>query len=129
MDDAATNLRALSMLSMVMIDREDEQEILRLAAASVPALTPCEVEACYVVRGEQLVPRTEGRPDAPDVTAALRVMDGAPGPVAMSDRDWVWAYPLSCLPGDVGYIVVSATTEPAAEHRVLLTRLAQQTGA
>jgi DNA-binding PucR family transcriptional regulator len=125
MDDAASNLRELSMLS----EGHDEQEILRLATASVPALTPCQVEGCYLVRGEQLVGRTDGRPDVPDVTAELRVMAGEPGPVAISDRRWVWAYPLSCVQGEAGYIVVSASVEPTAEDRMLLARLAQQTGA
>jgi DNA-binding PucR family transcriptional regulator len=128
MTDAATIRPGLSMLSMVMVDRHDEQEILRLAAASVAVLTPCQVEACYLIRGEHLVGRGGERPDDPDVKGPLSGLSVEPGPVVMTDRDWAWAYPLGCGRGEVGYIVVSAAAEPAAEHLFVLAGLAQQTG-
>jgi sugar diacid utilization regulator len=120
----------LSMVSMGLVDRPDDQEILRLAAASVPVLTPCEVEACYLVRGGRLVHATEDRPDdVVDLSGALSVLAGEQGPVALSGRRWGWAYALCCPRGNVGYLVVSAAAEPAAEHRFTLARLAEETGA
>jgi sugar diacid utilization regulator len=121
------NPRPLTMLEVG--DCPDEEEILRLAAASFPALTPCRVEACYLARGGQLVGRPRDPPDAPGLAGALRALTGEPGPVALPGRQWAWAYPLSRPPGPVGYVVVSAAADPAAEYRVVLARLAQQTGA
>jgi sugar diacid utilization regulator len=124
----ASGLRGLPTLPVLMFDRCDEREILRLATASVPALGACRVEACYLVCGERLVTDTEGAPVAPDLSNALTALAGDPGPVAVPQRDWAWAYPLRCPLGNTGYIVVSAPAEPIAEQRFLLARLAQQTG-
>jgi sugar diacid utilization regulator len=126
--DQASSLRGLSTLPVLMFDRCDEREILRLVTASVPALGPCQVEACYLVCGGRLVTDTEGMPVATDLNDALTALAGDPGPVAVPQRDWAWAYPLRCPLGNAGYIVVSAAAEPVAEQRFLLARLAQQTG-
>ncbi|MCU1605584.1 MAG: transcriptional regulator, CdaR [Modestobacter sp.] len=126
--DQASSLRGLSTLPVLMFDGCEERDILRLATASVPALGPCQVEACYLVRGERLVTDAGGAPVMPDLTEALTALGGDAGPVAVPQRDWAWAYPLRCPLGNAGYIVVSAAAEPVAEQQFLLARLAQQTG-
>jgi sugar diacid utilization regulator len=123
------NPRELTMPVMGLVDRPDEDEVLRLAAASFPVLTPCRFEAWYLLRGERLVGRPDDRPGARDLAGVLGALTGEPGRVTLPGRPWAWAYPLSCPPGQVGYVVVSAAAEPAAECRAVLARLAQQTGA
>jgi sugar diacid utilization regulator len=121
--------RELTMLALGLVDCPDEDEILRLAGASFPALTPCRFEGCYLLRDGQL----EGRPadplDAPGLAEVLSARTGDPGPVDLPGRPWAWAYPLDQPPTPLGYVVVSAATEPAPACRLVLARLAQQTGA
>jgi sugar diacid utilization regulator len=125
--DQTSSPRGLPTPHLVVFDPCDEREILHLAAASVPALGPCRVDACYLARGGRPVTGPEGAPVALGLSDALTALAGDPGPVAVPERGWAWAYPLCSPPGDAGYIVVSAETEPVAEQRFLLARLAEQT--
>jgi sugar diacid utilization regulator len=118
-----------SVLALGQVDCPDEDEVLRLAAVSFPALTPCRLEACLLVREDRLVGRPGDPSDASGLAGLLTVPTGEAGPVALSGRPWAWAYPLSGPPGRVGYAVVSAAAEPAPECRVAIARLARQTGA
>jgi sugar diacid utilization regulator len=124
-----SNSRELTTLAVGLGGCPDEDEILGLAATSVPALTPCQFEACYLVQGERFVGRPDEPPDARGLPDVLSALSGEPGPVALSGREWAWAYPLSRPPRPVGYVVCSAAAEPAAECRLVLASLAQQTGA
>jgi sugar diacid utilization regulator len=112
-----------------LLDGPDEDAVLRLAAASFPALTPCQFEACYLVRGGRLVGRPDDRQGAQGLAGALGALTGEPGRVALPGRPWAWAYPLGSPLGPVGYVVVSAVVEPVAECRAVAAQLAQQIGA
>jgi sugar diacid utilization regulator len=124
-----SNPRELTTLVMSLVGCPDEDEILALAATTVPALTPCRFEACYLVRGERLVGRPDDPPGAQGLPGVLSALSGEPGPVALSGRQWAWAYPLSRPARPVGYVICSAAAEPDAKCRLVLARLAQQTGA
>lgn len=120
-----SNLSALFALSMVMVDRLEEPEILRLAVGAVSALGPCRAVGAYLTRDPA---RSDAGGD-PVLQTRLTALAGADGPVTVSAARWAWAYPLRAVGGHAGYLVVSAPAEPTLDQRFLLLTLAQQTGA
>ena len=112
-------------LSMMLFDRVDADEILRLVASAVPTLSRCRAEGTYPV-GRHGAPR--GR-HAHLLDTQLGAFDGAEGRVCLPSTPWSWAYPLRSIGRHSGYLVVSADTPPSAHEQFLLSTLAQQAGA
>ncbi|MBW0088788.1 helix-turn-helix domain-containing protein [Pseudonocardia sp. KRD-184] len=112
-------------LAMVMFDRTETRDILRLAVSSVGALGP------YYAQGSYLVDETGMHSSDGDdsLIAPLMALGGADGTVEVSGAAWSWAFPMRALSGNTGYLVVSADQEPSIDQRFLLTTLAQLTGA
>ncbi|MBL1097301.1 PucR family transcriptional regulator [Streptomyces coffeae] len=124
------NLYSLSVLSMIMNAREDEEEILRLAMTSVGALGPCRAEAGVAVLGEAPVyPSPDGH-GVDGLADQLRLLCGREGQVRVPGREWGRAVPLQHTRGGAGgYLVVSATAPPGDGDVFLIHVLAQQTAA
>ena len=122
-----SNLHSLFVLSMMMTESRNEDQILSLAASSVAPMVGCSVEGIYLLREGSLVPvhTSNGRAN---LASQLDGLGGIDGPVNVSGRSWSWAYPLRCLAGHSGYLIVSAPVEPSPEERFVLKALAQQAG-
>jgi sugar diacid utilization regulator len=123
--DQMSNLCGVFALSMMLFDRVDDSEILKLVVSAVPALGPCRVEGTYLARED---PRRGGDGD-PALRDQLGALNGADSPVEIPGAAWSWAYPLRAMGGHSGYIVVSADAEPSTDEQFLVRTLAQQAGA
>jgi hypothetical protein len=123
--DQMSNLCSVFALSMMLFDRVDEEEILKLVTSSVPALGPFEAEGTYLVR-DDLRRGADGSAIRRD---PLAVLAGADGQIDVLGTTWAWAYPLRAVGGHAGYLVVSSGTEPSTDEQFLIRTLAQQAGA
>lgn len=125
-----SSLRALLVLSMLMTESGDEQQIVHLATTSVPSLGRFQPGSLYLLDGGWQEISAPCR--APDVRAAveaqLTLLEGAGGRLAIPHEHWGWAFPLRGLEGPIGYLIVTASEEPPAGEQFLLRVLAQQTG-
>lgn len=120
-----SNVCSMFALAMVMFDRSEEPDILRLAVSSVGALGPYHAQGSYLVDGGVM-----HSSDGDDrVIAELIELGGADGLVEVPGAGWSWAFPMRAVGGHTGYLVVSADHEPSVDQRFLLTTLAQLTGA
>jgi sugar diacid utilization regulator len=120
----------VSALSLVMFDRRDDREILDLALGMIPSIGRCRIVAsCLAAEGERLR-GPDGEPlSAPEIARQLVALDGADGQTVTRTAPWAWAYALRTVGGHAGYVVVGADEEPPAHDRLLLSLIAQQTGA
>jgi DNA-binding PucR family transcriptional regulator len=125
-----SNLQALLALSMRMTDREDEDEILRLAGTAVPSLARCRLVGVHLADEGWQVPRVDSAAEQlrADVEIQLAGVGTAGGAIAVGDSEWGWAFPLRSVGRHFGFLVVSADAEPAAGEQFLLRVLTQQTG-
>src|SRR6185437_1797985 len=104
-----TNMRALLVLSILMTESSDEEQILRLATSAAATLGSWRV-AGFVIGG------------------AWWTGAKATGPVSALDAAWAWAYPLRSIGGPLGHLVVRAAQEPSKDEQFLAQVMAQQTG-
>ena len=121
-----TNLRALLVLSILMTESADEEQILRLATSAASSLGVWRV-AGFVIGDQWWTGSHAAGPVGPALAGQLRGLPETGGRVAL-DAAWAWAYPLRSIGGRLGYLVVRAPHEPAAEEQFLVQVLAQQTG-
>lgn len=120
-----SNVCSMFALAMVMFDRVEEPDILRLAVSSVAAVGPYQAQGSYLV-DETGMHSSDGDGG---LIAPLIELGGADGSVEVPGAVWCWAFPMRAVGGHTGYLVVSADHEPSADQRFLLTTLAQLTGA
>lgn len=122
-----SDLRALLLLSNLMTDG-DEQQILRMAAASAPTLGGWRIEG-FVLDGVFRPGESNGHGDAATLTAKVAELGSAGGRLTLPQRGWAWALPLPSGSGRMlGCLVVSAEGPPSADGEFLLQVLAQQVG-
>ena len=120
--------RALLVISLLMTESVNEEQILELAASSAPGLGSWQVDAYYFTDG-QWRPSAAGLASCPRVLAGqLAALGPDSGRVEMPGRQWTWAYPLRGAGGLLGHVIASCDQEPSAERRFLIQVLAQQTG-
>ena len=120
--------RGLAALSAITFNYFDAAQILDLAAGTVPALSPCLVDASYRSVNGQMMPSPPSQTQRPELEASLSGC-GWDGRVDIPDRSWGWAFALSHRDAVNGCLVLSAAERPNRDHILLLTVLAQQTGA
>ncbi|HZQ78634.1 MAG TPA: helix-turn-helix domain-containing protein [Acidimicrobiia bacterium] len=127
-----SNLHSLFVLSMMMTESRDEDEILSLAVTSVASLGPCTTEGAYRPSPDGTGELDRFREPAgrrrKATVAALAALGVDDGPVEVAGRPWGWAFALRSLGGHWGYLVVGAPAEPTADEQFLLKVLAHQTG-
>ncbi|MFO7192263.1 helix-turn-helix domain-containing protein [Thermocrispum sp.] len=126
------NMRGLLILSMLMTESCDEEQILRLAASSVPSVARCRAEGAYLIEGTwKAVQAALSDPVAREaVTTQLAALGRNGGPVRLPGRAWSWALPLGSVGSFVGYLLVSADEKvdiPTEDEKFVLHALAQQT--
>ena len=124
-----TNLRALLVLSILMTESSDEDQILRLAASCAPSLGRWRVEGFAFTDGSWRSGEHWATGQIPawlvDDCAALGPAGGA---ITFGNPDWGWAYPLRSAGGLSGYLIARADEAPSAEGQFLIQVVAQQTG-
>jgi sugar diacid utilization regulator len=124
-----SNLYGIFVLSMMMFDGREADDILRLAATSVASLSPCTVDAMYLQIGGELRRSTPNqRPDAA-LDAAVSRLTGDGGRIRAVNCGWRWAFVLRGLGGVSGCLVLRADAAPSTDELFLLKVLGQQTAA
>lgn len=124
--DYLSSLRALLLLSQLMIESGNESQISQLAATAVPSLVRSRFSGLVLGDGTWIGGGDDTAQRA--VLEAAMAVGVAGGQLAVPDPAWCWAYPLRCTRGHIGHLVVGADDEPAGEEQFLLRALAQQTG-
>ena len=122
-----TNLRALLVLSILMTESADDEQIIRLAVSSASSMGSWRVAGFAIgnvwrtgAQGSGAVP--------PGLRSQLRGLPETGGPVTVSGAAWAWAYPLRSIAGPIGYMIACASGPPTAEQQFLAQVVAQQTG-
>ena len=120
--------RALLVISLLMTESVNEEQILELAASSAPGLGPWRIEG-YGFTDGQWRPGPGQPPAAPaGLAGQLASLASESGPLDLPGRPWAWAYPLRGVGGLLGHLVASCGEEPSAEQRFMVQVIAQQTG-
>jgi DNA-binding PucR family transcriptional regulator len=125
-----STMRALLGLGMALTESTDEGQILRLATTAVPSLAPCRVAGVHIEGRWRLVAPPCTRPAVRrDLEAMLRSVDGAGKQLPIEGEGWMWAFPLRCVGGQFGHVIVRAEWPPSNTEEFLLQALVQQIGA
>src|SRR2546430_4220414 len=122
--------RALRVISLLMTESVNEDQILELAASSAPGLGPWRIEVYGLTDGRWRPGQRTGHAPAGtgDLSGQLATLGSRGGKVNLPGRGWAWAYPLRGVSGLLGHLVASCDREPSAEERFLIQVVAQQTG-
>ena len=104
-----TNLRALLVLSILMTESADDQQILRLATSAATSLGTWQI-AGFVIGEEWWAGSRRCGAPGPQLAAELRALPETGGPLTSLDAVWAWAYPLRSIAGRIGFLVVHATS-------------------
>ncbi|HEX8758376.1 MAG TPA: helix-turn-helix domain-containing protein [Pseudonocardiaceae bacterium] len=128
--DQLSSLQGLLVLSMLMTESGDVQQIVHLATTSIPSLGCCHLGGIHLLdSGWQAAAPPFTRSDVrATAEAQLGVLGGGGGMLTVPDEQWAWAFPLRGLEGSIGHLVVAAPQQPSASEQFLLRVLAQQTG-
>ena len=117
----------LAVLSRVVLDDSDAGEIFRVASAAVGELGFCRVEASYRSVNGEFVRFPTSQAVHPETERHRRC--NWDGQIDVDDGRWGWAFPLRHRRAVNGCLVVSSPGPPTKDQTLLLTILAQQTGA
>jgi sugar diacid utilization regulator len=128
------NLRALLVISLLMTESVEEEQILQLASSSAPGLGHWRIEG-YAF-GDGAVgdagwhPGTNGGSTRAPIGLAAQLTDlgGTAGPVDLPGRVWASAFPLRSVTGLLGYLIASSDEPPSTDENFLIQVVAQQTG-
>src|SRR6185437_9771189 len=120
--------RALLVISLLMTESVNEDQILELAASSAPGLGPWRIDGYGFTDGQWRPAAAAGSSPPAGLLSQLAALGTAAGPVRLPGRAWAWAYPLRGVGGLLGHLVASCVGEPPAEQRFLIQVIAQQTG-
>ncbi|MFI5067019.1 MAG: PucR family transcriptional regulator [Streptosporangiales bacterium] len=120
--------RALLVISLLMTESVNEDQILELAASSAPGLGPWRIEGYAFTDGQWHPGLDQSAATPAGLAGQLAALGGKAGPVDLPGRGWAWAYPLRGVGGLLGHLVASCPEEPSAEQRFLVQVIAQQTG-
>src|SRR6202021_287183 len=125
-----SNMYALLVLSSLMFDGRDPNDILELAADSVSSLSRSTIDAAYrIIDGSLADSRDPGRPLENELDTAVGENLGVDREIALADGIWRYALTLRALRGTAGVLVVRAATALSPDELFLLKALAQQTAA
>ncbi|MFZ3318918.1 PucR family transcriptional regulator, partial [Mycobacterium sp.] len=125
-----SNMYALLVISSLMFDGRDPNDILELAADSVSSLTRCATDAAYrIIDGSLTDGRDPGRPLENELDTAVAEKLCVDREIHLVDGIWRYALTLRALRGTAGVLVVRAATAPSPDELFLLKALTQQTAA
>ena len=129
----AASLHSILALSMLMTESANEEQILHFATTSLPSLAPscelagvyCSETAAWKLGSKRL---EHDRQLRSGLERQVSTLGQAGGTLTVPGAGWAFAFSLRSIHECVGFIVVLAETDPAAEEQFLLRVLAQQTG-
>src|SRR3984885_7504051 len=125
-----SNMYALLVISSLMFDGRDSNDILELAADSASSLTQSTTDAAYrMIAGSLTDNRDPGRPLGNELDTAVEQNLDVDREIALTDGIWRYALTLRALRGITGVLVVRAATALSPDELFLLKALAQQTAA
>jgi sugar diacid utilization regulator len=124
-----TSLRALLVLSVLVTDSADDDQIMRLATAAASSLGRWRI-AGFAVGDSWRGDGDDGAAALPaELASQLRALPETGGPVTLAQASgWAWAYPMRSIAGALGHMIACADQEPPAEEQFLAQVVAQQTG-
>jgi sugar diacid utilization regulator len=122
-----TNLRALLVLSILMTESADDEQIFRLAVSSASSLGGWRI-AGFAMGNAWRTGTHDGGPVPPRLHEQLRRLPDTGGQVTMTDAAWAWAYPLRSIAGPIGHMIACAGHQPTVEEKFLAQVVAQHTG-
>jgi sugar diacid utilization regulator len=120
--------RALLVISLLMTESVNEDQILELAASTAQGLAAWRVEGYGFTDGQWHPGIPCAAPAPRGLAGQLAALGAIGGEVELADRGWAWAYPLRGAGGLLGHLVASCDRAPSAEDRFLIQVLTQQTG-
>lgn len=123
-----SSVRGLLAISLLMMERRQEQDVLHLAATAVPSLVPCRTVGVHLERQGWQPTLGADRQAVLGATAQLARCPATGGAVDLPGEAWAWALPLRSMEEPIGHLVVAGRAEPSPAEMVLLRSLAQQTG-
>ena len=125
-----SNMYALLVLSSLMFDGRDPNDILELAADSVSSLSRSTVDTAYrIIDGSLADSRDPGRPLENELDKSVGENLAVDREISLADGIWRYALTLRALRGIAGVLVVRAATVLSPDELFLLKALAQQTAA
>lgn len=124
--DQLSRLNALLVLSMLMNESSDEEQIIRLGAGAAPSFAECRLVGVHLLgtAASSWVPGTGDVP-RPDGVGSLP-RDG--GDLTLPAAGWCWAYPLGGIGEPLGHMIIAAEVAPSPDNQFLLRVLAHQVG-
>ena len=120
--------RSLLLLSMLMIESLDENEILRMTVGSVSTLGRAKGLGAFLERDGTLVGAPIGSFDSDEVITQLPGLSDADGELQLTGHPWAQALTLRGATGHRGYLIVGGPTPPTDDEQFLYRALAHQTG-
>jgi hypothetical protein len=121
-----TNLRALLVLSILMTESADDEQILRLAVSAVSSLGAWRIKGFTV--GDRWHTGADGAGAIPPQLGKQLSMLPEAGGRVITGEGWAWAYPLRSIGGPIGHMIACAGCQPTGEQQFLAQVVAQQTG-
>ncbi|MEZ5116872.1 MAG: helix-turn-helix domain-containing protein [Candidatus Nanopelagicales bacterium] len=121
-----SRLNALLVLSMLMTECQDDEQVVKLGASAAPSFAECRLAGVSLVEGEAR--RWLPGEDDPPCPPGLDDLPGDGGAVSMVGWDWGWAFSLGAMGASLGHLVVAADRDVGPSGHFLLRVLAQQMG-
>src|SRR5580700_11415017 len=102
-----SELRALLVISLLMTESVDEDQILELAASSAPGLGPWRIVG-YGFTDGRWRPGSNSAPVPSRLLRQLEELGSSSGQVELPGSAWACVYPLRSISGLLGHLVASA---------------------
>ena len=123
-----SSLRGLLAISILMMERRDELDVLHLAATAVPGLVRCRALGVHLPGSGWHVSSLAGDGQRTRLAAQLGRCSPSGGPLTVPGEGWAWAFALRSVDEPIGHLLVAGPVEPTPSELLLLRSLAQQTG-
>jgi sugar diacid utilization regulator len=115
------------VLSILMTESPDHEQILRLASSAAGSLGGWRV-AGFALGDAWWTGAPEPAAVSPELLSQLEALPAAGGPVTIPEAGWAWAYPMPSLAGSLGHMIASAGRAPPTDEQFLAQVVARQTG-
>lgn len=123
-----SRLNALLLLSMLMSEVTDEQDVITLGAGAAPSLARCSLVGVSI-NGEAASRWWQPDPEPLHQPLELAGLPADGGPIDVAGWDWAWAYSMRAVGTSIGHLVIAADHQLPSDENFLLRVLAQQLAA
>lgn len=120
---ALTGLQELLVMSMLMLDRHDVDEVIDVLAHAVESVTRCQLVRVTFLRNRNWTSWPARQREKPSLRPGAR-------PLVEGEGDsWTCTTTVAALSGSPGQLVLSSSTRPDAEQLFVIERLGHLLGA